>query len=302
MGKILVIRGGAVGDFLLTLPVLAALRARFPSDSVEILGYPRIASLAVAGGLAETVLAIESPALSSFFAQGGERSREITDYFASFDLIVSYLHDPDRIFQNNVAHPQFIAGPHRPDESLNIHATKLLLQPLEAIGIRAADPRPRLAIAADRVKTNCLALHPGSGSERKNWPECAWGELLQLISVNSNIAVLLVGGEAEGSRCQRLAAALPAGRTEIAQDLPLVTLARKMKSCAGFIGHDSGISHLAAALDLPGLVLWGETSETTWRPVSDRVELIRDPRGLAHLPVQVVWDHLKKSRMAASAA
>ena len=43
-GKLLVIRGGAIGDFILTLPALAALRCQFPQSSVELLGYPQIAS------------------------------------------------------------------------------------------------------------------------------------------------------------------------------------------------------------------------------------------------------------------
>ena len=50
-GKILVIRGGAIGDFILTLPAIAALRNQFPQAHLEILGYPHIAQLALAGGL-----------------------------------------------------------------------------------------------------------------------------------------------------------------------------------------------------------------------------------------------------------
>jgi heptosyltransferase-2 len=305
MRKILVIRGGALGDFVLTLPVLAALRAKFPSHSIEILGYPRIASLAVASALADGVSALESPALAGFFVRNGDRPQEAVEYFRNFELIVSYAYDPQHIFQHNIADctaAQFVAGPHRPDESLNSHATKLLLRPLEVLGICDADPRPRLPIQAESIEKDRLALHPGSGSERKNWPENAWSEFLQLLSAKSKFKLLLVGGEAEGLRCQRLSDVVSPERADIAQDIPLVPLARRMKSCGGFIGHDSGISHLAAALDLPGLVLWGETAEKIWRPASDLVELIRHPRGLAHLPVEMVWDHLKKSRMAASAA
>jgi ADP-heptose:LPS heptosyltransferase len=66
-----------------------------------------------------------------------------------------------------------------------------------------------------------------------------------------------------------------------------------MKSCAAFVGHDSGITHLAAALDLPGLALWGPTAERTWRPKSGKFKLLHDARGLAHLPVETVRDALK---------
>jgi len=80
--QILVIRGGAIGDFILTLPALAALRAQFPRAHLEVLGYPHIAQLALAGGLAERVQSIESRALAGFFARNGELAEDLTDYFS----------------------------------------------------------------------------------------------------------------------------------------------------------------------------------------------------------------------------
>jgi heptosyltransferase-3 len=298
MRKILVIRGGALGDFILTLPVLAALRGRFPRTPIEILGQPRIASLAVAGGLADRASALESPGLAGLFARDGSRLPVVVEFFSGFDLIVSYLYDPERTFQTNVSlcsAAKFIAGPHRPDEALNAHASELLLRPLAALGIRDADPRPRLDLpaVAEHVEGDWLALHPGSGGEQKNWPEEKWKELLEILALKTKWNFLLIGGEAEGSRCQRLAGVLPTGRAVVAQDLRLVEVARKMKSCAAFIGHDSGITHLAAALDLPGLALWGPTAETTWRPQSDRIKVLRHPGGLVHLPVETVCNALR---------
>ena len=70
-GKILVIRGGAIGDFILTLPVLAALRERFPDVHRELLGYPRVADLALAAGLVDRVQSIDARPMASFFARGG---------------------------------------------------------------------------------------------------------------------------------------------------------------------------------------------------------------------------------------
>src|SRR5205809_471155 len=102
-GKILVIRGGAIGDFILTLPVLAAMRAQFPRAHLEVLGYRHIAELALAGGLADGVRSIEARPLAGFFARGGELAVGLQDYFAEFAIIISYLYDPDQVFQANVA-------------------------------------------------------------------------------------------------------------------------------------------------------------------------------------------------------
>src|SRR5467141_791634 len=98
-GKILVIRGGAIGDFILTLPAIAALRRHFPQAHLEVLGYPHIIQLAVAGRLVDRAPSIVARALAGFFARGGELSEDLADYFSEFDLIISYLYDPDRIFQ-----------------------------------------------------------------------------------------------------------------------------------------------------------------------------------------------------------
>jgi heptosyltransferase-2 len=296
-GKILVIRGGAIGDFILTLPALAALRRQFPEAHLEVLGYPHIIQLAVAGGLVNRIQSIEARALAGFFARNGGLESDLVDYFSEFDLIVSYLFDPDRIFETNVRRctaAQFIAGPHRPDETTGLHATMVYLQPLERLAIFDADHVPRLTLNPQPSTLNQLALHPGSGSERKNWPEGSWVDLLRYLMNSTQWNVLLVGGEAEGERLQRLAAALPPARAQVAQSLPLADLARRLQRCGAFLGHDSGISHLAAAVGLPGLILWGDTIEEIWRPPSERIRVIRHPGGLARLPVEDVVKQLRR--------
>jgi len=294
-GKILVIRGGAIGDFILTLPVLAALRVRLPQARLEVLGYPHIAGLAVAGGLADAVRAIEARALAGFFARRGELTPELQTYFASFAVVISYLYDPDGFFQANVARcskAQFIAGPHRPDDTAAIHATEVFLKPLERLAIFDAEPAPRLALNSPPSTLNLLALHPGSGSERKNWPEAKWTELLGHLVRSTDARLLLVGGEAEGDRLDRLASRLPPDRVELARNLPLVELAARLAKCSAFIGHDSGITHLAAALGLGGLVLWGETRQAVWRPRTERMKILASPGGLPELSLETVVHEL----------
>src|SRR5206468_10326046 len=100
---------------------------------------------------------------------------------------------------------QFIAGPHRADASHKLHATKVYLKPLERLAIFEADPVPRLcpgnqdnmesSPTIDRSAKNRLALHPGSGSEQKNWPEANWAELVDFLIHSTQFELLLVGGE-----------------------------------------------------------------------------------------------------------
>lgn len=295
------IRGGAIGDFILTLPAIAALRRQFPASHLEILGYPHIIQLAQAGGLVDRAKSIEARALAGFFARNGELAEELVDYFSEFDIILSYLYDPDEIFRTNIGRcstAQFVVGPSRPNESEKVHATKVYLRPLERFAIFDADHVPQLKVAAPTAIQNAprprtLALHPGSGSEKKNWPENKWADLLQQLVHTTNSNLLLIGGEAEGERLQRLAAALPITRTKVAQSLPLAELARLIQESDLFIGHDSGISHLAGALGLPGIVLWGNTVEEIWRPPQDRVIVLKHPAGLRMISISQVMEKLK---------
>lgn len=294
-GRILVIRGGAIGDFVLTLPVLSALRERFPETHLEVLGYPHIAGLALSGGLVDRVQPIEARGLAAFFAAGGVLDPQVADYFARFDIIISYLFDPDRIFQTNVAKcskAQFIVGPHRPNERERIHATEVYLKPLERLAIFDANPVPRLSVDTRPEVANRLAVHPGSGSERKNWPEENWAALLKAVCAATLFELRLVGGEAEGERLERLAAELPPDRITVLRSMPLTELALQLVGCVGFVGHDSGISHLAAALGIPALVLWGETREAIWRPRGEGVRILRAPEGLNRLTVSAVQSEL----------
>ena len=73
MNRILVIRGGAIGDFVLTLPAIKLLRDRFPKAHLEILGYKHIAALAEKRFYADAVRSIESASLARFFARNSSR-------------------------------------------------------------------------------------------------------------------------------------------------------------------------------------------------------------------------------------
>src|ERR1051326_8399892 len=212
-GSILVVRGGAIGDFLLTLPVLAALRRHFPQTRLEVLGYPHIAQLALAGGLADAVKSVEARPLAGFFARGCSLEPGLAEYFGGFSVVLSYLYDPDGIFRENVARcskAQFIVGPHRPDEGQSVHAAEVLLKPLERLAIFDADPAPRLDLdlggSGGGTVEGGLALHPGSGSEGKNWPEENWINLIKRLEESTPWRFLLVGGEAGSGRLQRLTA------------------------------------------------------------------------------------------------
>jgi len=128
-----------------------------------------------------------------------------------------------------------------------------------------------------------VALHPGSGSERKNWPEASWAGLLETLAEDADTGLLLIGGEAEGETIERLSRRFPAARLRVALKRPLPELGGWLGRCAAFLGHDSGMAHLAAAVGVPVVVLWGDTSEAVWRPRCARLRIIRGHPGVASI-------------------
>ena len=280
MQRILVIRGGAIGDFVLTLPAVRLLRDAFPNERLEILGYKHIAALAEHRFYAQATRSIEYGPLAGFFAARGDLDGELSRYFASFDLVVSYLFDPDGIFQRNLDRcgvDMFIAGP--PKIRDGEHAAKQLAHPLEQLGLSRPDPAAKLYPSDDDREfartfvgdalSRPIAIHPGSGSATKNWPIAKWDALLTALPDRE---VLIIGGEAD----ERQVAALRShNNTRRAFNLPLPHLAAVIERCPVFVGHDSGISHIAAAVGTRCVLLFGPTRPEVWAPANAGVQVIR---------------------------
>jgi heptosyltransferase-2 len=291
MKRILVIRGGAIGDFILTLPALKLLRDGFPDARVEILGYKHIVALAENRFYAQATRSIEYGPLASFFSNQAELPIELIDYFAGFDLIVSYLFDPDQIFEANVRRcgvSDFIFADPKIDGSE--HAARQLARPLEQLGLKLIEPAAELYPSeADRreardlvgaASSSIVALHPGSGSGTKNWPIENWialgNDLLSRESRKTKIAV--VGGEADEVQLRELESVWNNREVFFAKNLPLLALAALLEDSL-FVGHDSGISHLAAAAGARCVLLFGPTEPAIWAPANKSVTVLRASRG-----------------------
>lgn len=289
MKRILIIRGGAIGDFILTLPAIQLLRDRFPQAHIEILGNIQIASLAEKRFYADAIRSIEQRSLAAFFTRDAILPQEWNDYFRSFDLILSYIFDSEKIFQNNLRRcgsRLFLEGP--PKLAGHEHAAFQLARPLEQIGLRLQNPVAR--IYPNELDRECarqfltvlarpvIAFHPGSGSERKNWPLKQWGKLGEhFFSVGCTI--LVIAGEAEEERRRQLEIAWRGRPVRFAGNLALPQIAALLEVTSLFVGHDSGISHIAAAVGARCFLIFGQTDPAIWAPANEGVTILRAPRG-----------------------
>jgi len=305
MNRILVIRGGAIGDFILTLPALKALRDAYPRAHIEILGYKHIAVLAENRFYAQAVRSIEYGPLSTFFAKNAELPSELSTYFANFDLIVSYLYDPDGIFESNLRRcgvELLIRGPAKIDKGE--HAARQLARPMQELGLAVADFAAKVYPSTeDRQRGQeflrdlpqpSVVFHPGSGSKRKNWPLENWidvgNRLLGLDDFQGSL--IIVSGEADEDQVRSLRAIWRNERVQFAKNFPLPDLVAVFEN-AIFVGHDSGISQLAAAAGANCILLFGPSDPEVWAPKNEKVQIIQTPTGdMPSLRFEAVRDAL----------
>ena len=300
MDRILVIRGGAIGDFILTLPSLKALRDARPDAHIEILGYKHIAALAENRFYAQAVRSIEYGPLSSFFARNSKLPGELADYFSNFDLIVSYLYDPDRIFEKNLRRcgvENLLCGPAKISETAG-HAARQLARPIEDLGIKLLDLTERVFPSVDDrqfareflgpLQQPIIAIHQGSGSTEKNWPLENWIGLFsrragssvaeEKSQTGNCFSLIVVSGEADETQTEQLEREWKNRGVRFVKNLPLPHLAAVLERSI-FIGHDSGISHLAAAAGANCILLFGPTDPNVWAPQNSNVRILRAPGG-----------------------
>jgi len=122
-------------------------------------------------------------------------------------------------------------------------------------------PRYGLGGAAQAREDTVVLIH-GTSRDDKCWPEAHWIALGQRLLAAGHRIALPHGSDAERERSERIAAAL-GGRAESWPRLSLDALTDRMGRCAGAIGVDSGLSHIAVALDLPHVQIYN--FDTAWR-------------------------------------
>lgn len=271
--RILVLRGGALGDFLVTLPALALLRQRWPESRIEFVGNVTAAALALTAGLLDAVHSQHEARWGGLYGSQPLPPAQ-ADWLEAFDLVISYWPDPEGELQRRFpARPGQTAlfGAALPGEA---PAAAHYCAPLRQLGLMPTTLLFPLRTPAP--EKFLVALHPGSGSPRKNWATDRWLTLARWLEDELHARLLVVTGEAEP-------AGLLAGIGQPARNLPLAQLADRLAGCRLFLGHDSGVSHLAATAGTPCILLFGPTDPALWAPPGPNVRVLRRGAELASI-------------------
>ena len=251
--KRLVIRPGAIGDCLVSLPAIEAL------DPVEVwISSPLVPLVR----FANRCCSLAASGLDLLGIPGVVLPPSLIPRLRSFDSIVSWYGANRAEFRdavNRLGLP-FHFLPALPPAGGGKHAVEFYLDQTRALRVKEVEPVPTIRVR--RLTRDSIVIQPFSGSPRKNWPLEYFRELAGKLPLPAEW-------------CCSPEEHLPGAR----QFDNLRELAEWIGGARLYVGNDSGISHLAAAVGTPSIVLFGSTDAAIWAPRGPWVHVMRAPGG-----------------------
>jgi ADP-heptose:LPS heptosyltransferase len=242
---VLVLRPGALGDTLLAVPALRALREAF--GSVTLAANGAAARLLASLDEVDHGLAFDDPSLTWLFRPGDAPAVDVVAWMAAVPRRVTLL------------------APSRPP-AMDRHCARYLLETLQPLGIALDWDESPLQVT--RRDSDEVLVHPGSGSPAKNWPPERFAQLIRILDA----PVRLVVGEADEQAAAAVDAALGRRLPRLEQP-PLEELAARLTGCRAYVGNDSGVSHLAGLCGTRTVALFGPSDPLVWRPLGPDVRV-----------------------------
>ena len=288
--SIAVYRRGALGDMVVTFPVLQVLRSRLGSSSLALIAPGDIASIAKTTGIADRAVPSNSPAVDAWLRGDAEAARGIV---GDADLLLAYTDDADgRLAEAATAAgvSRVVLHPEYPEEGGDVHATDQALAALDALGIAVRGVAPciratagmrsaaveLLAAAGVDARDGFAVMHIGSSTAAKNWP--GMQELAHRLRERLPVRLVLHRGPAEAGD-DRIWPGVPS-----VGPMDLSTLTGLLSLASLYVGNDTGPSHLAAAVGAPtravfGRQEWGQTVARVWSPRGENAVAVEPSQG-----------------------
>jgi hypothetical protein len=276
--RTLIIRPAALGDTLMLVPSLFNSR-----EWGEVIVAGRQPGIHFLKSLVSDCLDFEGQSWHSLFldAPGPGVSLPVRDA----EKIIAFLNDAQGTVRKNLG--RFFPGasvavlPGYPREDEPLHVALYLARALEHCGLpvdaektmRIALKRPPLI--SHRRSRHRIVFHPGSGGAQKNHPPDFWVDLAgawrKRISPTRERLVILLGPAEE--KLPPLFSKMEG--VELVLSPALDELSLLLQEARLYVGHDSGITHLAAMLGAPTIAIFRHTSVVQWSPLGPRVKTIQ---------------------------
>ena len=295
---------GLLGDFIVCLRSIEMLRNAFPDANIIYVGNEIFARLGADGFHINEIVRVDAD-LENYYLQPDYHSAKWDDLFTDANLLINHKMDPDGIFIENMKIRGFLhltipvkifelttvdkillhgdvqnqansAYEQVAELLLNISITTdnwcPTLKLPETVQQKAAQLTKRL-----RINDVCkiIAFHPGASSPQKCMSVANWCEVFENI-MNYNDQIIVVSGPAEEKFLPALMKALSKFKTTLIHNEGLVLASAIIEKCDLFLGHDTGFAHIAAALHIPSILVFGPHSDPkVWAPPALWVKYIK---------------------------
>lgn len=271
------------------MPTFGAIRDHFPKAQIEVMGYSSLLEI-IKGRYADRISRFDQADISHLFIKDAKIPVSLMKRLGGMDLVISFVSDKDRILSNNLnatgARCVIHYEPFPPDNEC-VHIIDHLLKSLDSLGISYTGSIPKICLHDEDIhfsddflkgriadpKRNLIAIHPGSGSRQKCWPMERFARLINWLNKEIGAQVFVISGPADREIVERLKAKVN-DNFILVDRLPLSKLAAVIKRCNVFIGNDSGVTHLAAAMGIDALAIFGPTDPKIWGPRGERVKIL----------------------------
>ena len=329
INKILVIRVDGIGDLLNSTPAITLLRENYPSAEITVLARPLNAPVLIGNPDVDRILTFDRDGKHREIRARLQFYREVRR--EQFQLVVAmqtamWTHlmallsgAPYRLgryqkrFKSILTHAwrgKYRKGEtHEVDRNLELvrlicegEGKRELIFRLSPDETAAAETQfASLGIGEDAF---LIGIHPGGSSFDKRWPEKQYAELADRLARQYNATILLLRGPEEAALVQNIQTAMQSDAITYAPET-IRDLGALLSCCDLVVCNDSGPMHIAAALDVPTVAIFGPTDHVAWHPLSENASIVRRDMPCwpcsAHkckigwectkkLPVEPVWD------------
>jgi heptosyltransferase-2 len=300
INKILVRGTNWVGDALMTLPALAAVRSNFPGAKIHVLAKPWVAPIYSEHPAVDRVVVMNRDAehrgMMGLWRLTRELRREYYDLAVLFQnafqaaLIAVMAGIPQRLGYNTDARGILLNRSIRLRlDDKKVHETEYYLRILERAGLEAPYSPPifqpsEQALRSARntleglrlIGSFLLGIAPGAAfGTAKQWPAQRFAQAADAVLAKTGGTALLFGSPKEAEVTARVKTAMTQPAVDLAGKTDLAAAAALIQRCQIFLTNDSGLMHLAAAVDVPLVAVFGSTNPVTTSPVSQKARLIR---------------------------
>jgi len=306
MQRGLILQPGAIGDCISTLPLAAFMKDSIRLGGVDILGHTEYIGILPGRTCVDGIRSIDSMDLHQLFAE--TKAFDLKDgdplitAFAEYAWIVTFLGEPDSDFEQNLiftancSHSaEIITLSMKPPKDFSEHLTDFYIRQfmdqsglsLQGWQVRPDDCLIKTAeadinrgkellreIGLD-AREKPVVIQPGSGGPDKCWHLDNFLAVAKELG-SKDIGVIFLLGPAELDRFSDAMIKKIKSVARCLKDLSLTQVLRLLSCADGFVGNDSGITHLAAGLGVRTLAVFGPTNPAVYRPIGPTVTVFVD--------------------------